>query len=155
MCMVICMSLCWCMLCRAVGWSDKCHMKKCFFQENKAIGCMTFSSCPTCQPGRIVVVYWYESLSGFLIVLPYLVFTQFSTCCILLLPSLVLVTVLYMCSCLLSCGLFFWLLFIMCTLSVIDIALDSPVWIWHWIVLMCSRITSNGSVCLLACFAAW
>ena len=34
-------------------------------KKNKAIGCMTFSSHPTCQLGRMGVVYLYESLSGF------------------------------------------------------------------------------------------
>ena len=99
------------------------------------------------------MVYWYESLSGFLIVLPYFVFTQLSPCCILLLSSLVLFTVLCICSCLLSCADYF--LFVVhhvyfefywyCSgWSCLNMTLDC-----FWCV---PEIAFNGSVCLYSMF---
>ena len=74
------------------------------------------------------MVYLYEGLSGFLIVLPYLVLHNFHLAVFYYCPPLCYLPFLYVfLSTFLQILFFFWLLFIMCTLSVIDIALDGPV----------------------------
>ena len=111
--------------------------------------------CPACQLGWTSVVYSYVSLSGFLTVLSYLVFTTFLLCCVLILSP----------PCALYCFLYgvlplslqniFEMLFYMCVLNVIAVSVDRPVCICLWVVLMCSSIAYSGSVCLFVCFVAW
>ena len=155
MCMVICISLCWCVRCWPVGWSDKCHMKKCFFAKIRQSTIWLFQPPDMlARQDRCGLLVWDPIwLPDF--VLPYLVFTQFSPCCILLLSSLVLVTVLCKCFCLLSGRLFFGCC-LACVLWVLLILLWMVLFEYDiGLLLMCSRIASNRSVCLFACFVAW
>ena len=81
--------------------------------------------------------YTVFALLYFIIVLPCVIY-----CCLcVFLPPFHLIT--------------FWLIFIMCIVSVSTIVLDGPVWVWYWIVFMCSRIACNGSICLFVCFVVW
>ena len=82
-----------CVLCWQVGQCGKCHMKKCFFCGDNAVGHMTSHKVPDMLAGLTDFVYSYVSLSGFLILLPYLVFITFSLCCVLILSSLGFFTV--------------------------------------------------------------
>ena len=106
MCRVICMNLYWCVLCWAVSWSGKCCMKKCFFCKNKGSKCMTFFKPPDMLAGQdrcglfIWESIWLPDCSLILC------FYTVSPCCILLLSSIVLVTILCMFSCLHFCRLF-------------------------------------------------
>ena len=109
--------------------------------------------CSTCQPGWTSVAYSYVSLSGFLIVLPYLVFIIFLLCCVLILSSLGLFTVflhgilpplqdIFGC-----CSCVFWMLLLLLWMGLFAYACG--------LSLMCSRIASSGSICLFVCFVAW
>ena len=73
------------------------------------------------------MVYLYEGLSGFLIVLPYLVLHCFHLAVFYYCPPLCYLLFFVCVPVYFPADRFFWLFFIMCTLSVIDIALDGPV----------------------------
>ena len=92
---------------------------------------------------------WYESLSGFLIVLQYLVF-------ITLLYFIIVLPCVGYCSLYVFLPTFwqiiFWVLFIMCTLGVIDIALDDYAIIchyWCWPDMLSVACDSPTSYCNL------
>ena len=100
----------------------------------------------------IDVIYWYVSLSGFLIVLPYLVMTMFSPFCIPLLSTLVLFNF-FACipaHCLVDCFLLvvYHICFGLSLLLFWVILLEYDC----GLILMCSRTTSSGSVCLYVFF---
>ena len=64
-------------LCQPINQHDECHMKKCVFCGDNAVAHMTYCKAANMLAGLTDVVYSYVSLPGFLIVLPYLVFTTF------------------------------------------------------------------------------
>ena len=79
-------------LCWLVSWYGQCPMKKCFFCGDNAVGHTTSHNAPNMLAGLMEIVYSYVCLSGFLIVLPYLVLTTLLPC-VQILSSLGLFTV--------------------------------------------------------------
>ena len=137
-----------------VGQLGKCHMKKCFFHRNEGGKHATFFKLPNMLVRQdkcglfICESVWLPDCSS----IPCF-YTVFTLLVFIIVLHCVIYCSLYVSS-LLSCGLLFGCC-LWCVLWVLLILL--------WMVLFeydiglffkCSRIASNPSVCLFACFAA-